>query len=110
MKIFTQDNIINSSVALLSLLAVTFLWRSPLLLAALLVMLGGVHLSFVKNSAWKVYVFGIFFGGLSESFAILVGGAWTYQLPDFMGIPMWLPLLWGVAALFITQVAKFFRG
>jgi len=70
---------------------------------------GGVHLGFVKNSTWKVYVFGVFFGGLSESFAILVGGAWTYPLPDFLGIPMWLPLLWGVAALFSTQVARFFR-
>ena len=49
-----------------------------------------------------LYLFGGFCGALAESFAAM-HGAWSYTIPNFIGIPFWLPLLWGIAALFVKN-------
>jgi hypothetical protein len=43
-------------------------------------------------------------GPLGEIFAVH-GGAWTYSKPLFL-IPIWLPFLWGIAALVFKKVAE----
>jgi hypothetical protein len=30
-------------------------------------------------------------------------GAWNYSHPDFLGIPYWLPFVWGNASLYIID-------
>ena len=43
-------------------------------------------------------------GTLAEAVAI-ASGAWKYSLPNFIGVPYWLPFLWGIAALFIKRAS-----
>ena len=43
-------------------------------------------------------------GTLAESIAVMTG-AWKYANPTLLGIPLWLPLLWGGAAMFIRKFA-----
>lgn len=33
-------------------------------------------------------------------------GAWQYPSPDFLGIPLWLPLLWGMGAMLVKRLAE----
>jgi len=33
-------------------------------------------------------------------------GAWSYSNPSFLGIPFWLPLLWGFAGVMLTRIAR----
>ncbi len=42
-------------------------------------------------------------GPLGEAVAVH-SGAWTYTKSSFL-IPLWLPLLWGVAGLFLRRIA-----
>jgi hypothetical protein len=48
------------------------------------------------------FVAGVF-GAFAEVVAVLFG-AWTYAVPSPIGIPYWLPLLWGLAALFLRHM------
>ncbi len=42
-------------------------------------------------------------GATAEIIAI-AGGAWTYSYPFILGIPIWLPFLWGSAGLAIIGI------
>jgi hypothetical protein len=44
-------------------------------------------------------------GALAEIFVVAFG-AWSYAMPQFLGIPSWLPLAWGISALFIRNVER----
>ena len=43
-------------------------------------------------------------GPLGEAVAIFLG-AWTYSKPFYL-IPSWLPLLWGICALFLKHFSE----
>lgn len=47
-------------------------------------------------------------GPAAEMIAIALG-AWTYAVPQFVGIPFWLAPLWGVASLFFINLAKILK-
>ncbi|MEM5844080.1 MAG: hypothetical protein QXX07_01610 [Candidatus Aenigmatarchaeota archaeon] len=50
------------------------------------------------------FIFSGVFGASAEAFAIFFG-AWKYSLPEILGlIPLWLPILWGIAGIFLKRV------
>ena len=97
--------LINAALALTTLLLTSVLWRTPLVLTALLIATGLAIYALrpSRTSAW-VYVVGFVFGPLAEGVSIRTG-AWEYASPTFLGIPLWLPFVWGIAALFIQNSA-----
>jgi hypothetical protein len=97
--------LINAALALTTLLLTSVLWRHPLALTALLIATGVAIYALrpTRTSAW-VYVVGFVFGPLAEGVSIHTG-AWEYASPTFLGIPIWLPFVWGIAALFIQNTA-----
>src|SRR5712692_11417514 len=76
-------------------------WSSPLLLTGILAVIGGLMLA-VRKSAEDLLLcaFCGAFGAIAEAFGI-ASGAWSYTLPLASGVPLWLPVMWGIAALFI---------
>ena len=44
-------------------------------------------------------------GPVTEIIAILYG-VWHYSNPSFLGIPVWLPLLWGFAGVMIARITE----
>lgn len=53
-----------------------------------------------------LFLTGFILGPLSEALEIYAG-IWNYSAPDFLGFPVWLPFVWGNAALFFRRVAAF---
>lgn len=45
-------------------------------------------------------------GPIAEAIAIYFG-AWTYTTPLLIGIPAWLPFVWGNAGLYIARLKSF---
>ncbi len=52
-----------------------------------------------------IYIFlsGAVLGAISEITAVHFG-AWQYANPTFLGIPIWLPLLWGSAIVMVKRL------
>lgn len=51
----------------------------------------------------KIFIIAAVGGSLGEVIAISFG-AWSYTVPNFLGIPLWLPLLWGFAAVTLRRL------
>lgn len=93
---------LSTLLALVTLAATVFFWESNAILVPLLALAGAgiVYLNWRKDLLF-VYVFGFVCGPLAEAAAISTG-AWSYASPDLLGFPLWLPFLWGNAAVFIA--------
>jgi hypothetical protein len=55
----------------------------------------------IKNIIYYIAIF--VSGPLAESIGIHFG-AWTYSHPVFIGIPLWLPFVWGNAGLYVLRL------
>src|SRR5262245_14620218 len=90
---------------LAALRCVCLFWARPILLMALLVSIAVVMLEARRSVNDVLLVVGCgVFGALAEASAI-ASGAWAYAVPAAGGVPLWLPAIWGIAALFIKEMA-----
>ncbi len=60
-----------------------------------------ITINFSKGRLW-LYLLMFFTGILLEIIAVYFGG-WNYTHPDILGIPYWLPFVWGNASLYIID-------
>lgn len=95
---------IASFFALASLVLVILFYENTALLTLLLFLLSivGLYIHHTRKF-FKVFIFSLFFGAIAEIVAIHFG-AWSYAVPDFAGIPYWLPFLWGFAGLYLSFI------
>jgi hypothetical protein len=87
----------------LALQSVSWFWKDQLLVLAILAIVSIFYLYNLRKRLWVVYFFAALFGALAENMAIK-SGAWAYSQSG-MEIPLWLPLLWGMASIFILKMS-----
>jgi len=83
--LFYMDNIILSALLLVNWAAILSVWRR-------------------KGDAYFLLI-GAALGAVAEIIAIHYG-VWQYANPSFLGIPMWLPIAWGIIAVLIRRMAE----
>lgn len=89
----------------LALVVAACFWRQPYV-ALLLEACIAVGLLYVSGwHYWKYYVLCALLGASSEILVIYFG-AWSYTMPQLLGIPLWLPFVWGNVALFFVSLAS----
>lgn len=94
-------------LAVTCITAVGLFWPQPPILLLLLA-LNGVLLVAIGRPKEDLAVFCIMaLWGAGAEITGVKYGAWAYHLPDFYGIPIWLPLVWGNAAVFIKRIWEF---
>ena len=94
-------------LAVLTLLVATFFWDNLAVSVPLLLVIGLLMLGVDWNAKNAMYYLIVFISGpLAESVAIHFG-AWTYAQPVFIGIPLWLPFVWGNAGLYVLRLKSF---
>ena len=100
-----KNIIFNVSFALACLTSVCFFWKEAILLLIILIIIFLIGLYKWKNKETVIlFIFCGIFGAIAEAIAIYFG-IWTYTLPNIIGIPYWLFVLWGNAAIFSYQMA-----
>ncbi len=95
-----------AALGILVTLIVT-LWRSTVILGSVLMMLTLLLFLVSGNRARDAVPFctGALLGPLMEAIVIR-SGAWQYAQPTFAGIPLWLPFLWGLTAVFLMKISR----
>ena len=99
----------NCIFAALALLITILFYKNNLLGTILLLIISIIGL--LKWKSWVtliIFLFGALWGPISESIAIRAG-VWEYAVPNFFNVPIWLFVLWGIAAAFLYQTALEFR-
>jgi|SRR3990167_1465707 len=80
------------------------LWERPFVLSVVLVALS-IPTIFLERKRADLFLFlaAALAGPLTEALLIWAG-AWEYASPHILGFPVWLPLVWGNASLFIKRL------
>jgi hypothetical protein len=105
LKAMKKELIFELSVYAVLLMLVAILWNTPVILTVCY----GV-MSLVILLVWHTkrdlffYFVAFILGSLGESIAIYFG-AWKYSKPFYL-IPLWLPFLWGIAALVVKNISE----
>ncbi len=87
-------------VLILAAFAIIGLWQVPWVLVLTLCVLAWLkHILFPIK--WELLWFLAIgaMGAYAEALIIQEGGAWSYSNPQLFGIPIWLPAIWGLAAI-----------
>ena len=99
-----KDFLITCPLALLSLI-IPLVFKSQPETAAVLLLVTAIVMLLIKRSKKELILYTVIMisGPIAESIAIYFG-AWTYAQPVFIGVPLWLPFVWGNAALYIIRL------
>lgn len=102
--------VVNAALALATLFLTAVLWHYPVALIALL-LVTAVAIYRIRPDATSIVVYAtaFVFGPLAEAVSITTG-AWAYDSPQLLGIPIWLPFVWGNAGLFILNTAELWKS
>ncbi len=86
--------------------AASLLYKNNLLLT-LTIIAGWVIAIKFWHGKHDIYLFvtAAFLGTVAEIVAVRFG-AWQYSNPTLFSVPIWLPLLWGIAVVFINRVVN----
>lgn len=90
------------------IVSISFLYNFNLLLALLLILywMVGIRL-WHKRHDILFFILGAIVGSAGEIVCIHFG-VFHYANPTFLGIPLWLPLAWGLATMLTKRIAEIF--
>jgi len=89
----------------LCIVLVGLFWHKPVVLTICYMALSIVALTKWHTKSDLLFYFVTFvLGPIGESVAVYLG-AWKYPKPLFL-IPLWLPFLWGICALFMKNLSE----
>ncbi|MBR9698952.1 DUF2878 family protein [Candidatus Woesearchaeota archaeon] len=95
-------------IFVLCIFFIVLLWRQNIYLTLILIALYiAANRFWHKEHEYIFYIIGAILGPVAEIISISFG-VWSYANPTFLGIPLWLPFIWGLAAVMITRIAETF--
>jgi len=100
-----KELIIEVLIYALSITLAALLWHNPVFLSICYVLISIFMLyRWHAKSDLIFYFVAVVLGPLGEVVAVYFG-AWQYSKPLYL-IPIWLPFLWGIAALFMKKLSE----
>lgn len=87
--------------------AITLLHYNPLVLTSVL-LAGSLLLLAYKPQKGDVYFYAIAAVISLHEVVVINFGAWKYANPSFLGIPLWLPFMYGLIAVVIKRIAHLY--
>jgi hypothetical protein len=89
---------ISVGVLLFATALLLFLSEYAVVLSAALLATAYVkHWLYPIEKEWAWFVLIAVAGGLAEMVLVNVAEAWSYETPHILGVPVWMPLFWGLA-------------
>jgi hypothetical protein len=90
------------------IILISLLYTNNILLTFLLVLIWSIGIKgWYKHHDVYFLVSGAIIGTVAEIICIYFG-VWKYANPIFLGIPLWLPLAWGLAVVLIKRFGEIF--
>jgi hypothetical protein len=96
---------IEAIIYVLCILLVSLLWHRPIILffCYLVISIGALS-RWHRRSDVLFYSVAFLLGPTADAVAVYFG-AWEYSKPIYL-IPIWLPFLWGIAALLMKRISE----
>ena len=107
-KILRKELLLEIIIFSLGISSIVLFWKNNALLSALLLALYLIGNRFWhKKHDYIFYLTGAIVGLIAEAIAVQFD-VWTYSNPTIIGIPMWLPLAWGLAVILLIRISETF--
>ncbi len=92
------------------LLSYLFWQNSIVLLTLYLTLTLGLIYLHKDKSELIIFAYGIVIGTLVEILGTQVSGYQSFTKPDFRGIPMWLPIVWGYGFIAMKRIGLILKS
>lgn len=100
--------LVSSGILLLSLLGELLLWNKILIFSSILILLAYIKYKMYPIKKELLWYCSICFGGaIVEIILVNIGHGWSYTNPQYLGIPVWIPLFWGLVG---TTIIVLYEG
>ena len=103
-----QDLFYEILLFLITVFIIALSWKNNVLTLVLLLVLWSIPIFFWPKKGDLAYFFMAFILGPIGEIVAIKFGAWQYSNPDFLGIPIWLPFLWGCSAVLFNRLKNIF--
>lgn len=100
-----KDLIAEISIYVLTVILVSLLWQRPFILCLCCLLMSSIMLYRWHSGSDVVFYFVAFVFGSAADMIAASFGAWRYTEPLYL-IPIWLPPLWGIAALLLKKISE----
>lgn len=89
-----------------SVVIVPLFWRHDFLMFVILAIIS-ILLLLLGKSKKELFLYFIFAiaGSLAEATQMSTG-AWKYSHPTILGLVYWMPLVWGIAGIFVKRLCE----
>jgi hypothetical protein len=89
--------IVSTGILVFSAFSIFLLSNQAIVLSILLILIAvAKHKLYPIKKEMLWFTFICFGGGVVEIFLVNFGKAWSYAYPDFFGIPLYMPVFWGL--------------
>jgi uncharacterized membrane protein YoaT (DUF817 family) len=100
-----KEIVFELSIYAVSLTLIASIWDRPVILTVCYGVISSVVLyKWHTNRDISIFLVAFILGSIAESVAVYFG-AWEYSKPSYL-IPLWLPLVWGIAGLLIKKISE----
>lgn len=90
---------------LLGIILSYLLWRNSMLLFLVyLILTVGLILWRRDKKEFIIFGYGILIGFIVETIGTQISGYQSFTEPDFLGIPLWLPIVWGYGFVAMKRI------
>ena len=97
---------LEAALLIITVASVSLFYRQNLLLFAIMAAGWAIALKlFHTKEDITLLLSGAVIGAVAEIVAVRTG-AWSYANPTVLGVPLWLPLLWGGSILFTKKLTQ----
>lgn len=104
-----KELIVNVILFFVGTFAIALLYKSNFFLTAFILLASIIVMKFWhKKGDIYFFIVGAIIGPVGEIIDIHFG-AWQYSNPTFLGIPLWLPLTWGLGMVMIRRFAELLK-
>lgn len=104
-----RDVIYLLIIIVVTVLLSILLWQNPFLLTiALLIVSIFILLFYRSKENLLTYIIIAIVGTLVEMVAVSFG-IWIYTTPQMFGVPLWLPMAWGIVGVFVKETSMVIR-
>ena len=100
-----KELLFELSLVAIGITLIALLYQNNLLLTIILLLSFLLTLKFWRREDILLFFVGAIIGSVSE----IIGtnsGVWRYTNPTFLGIPCWLPLVWGLSVVLIKRIME----
>lgn len=94
------------AIFIATIAVVTAWWNYTILVTIILLLFSIVLLWLDSFRFTKSFIIAGLLGAIAEAIAI-TSNPWEYSSPHLFGVPVWLPVLWGIASTSFISISKY---